>query len=167
MVTDGVPSIPLGQIQTGQLRLGNSEPEYRSHNRVGDVTFEAVISLAALVPHPPLLIPELTGAAGSAQVDALRSACRAAAARLGETASTWLAVGTDGAAFRSFAPDAEALLGLDPVLAAELGAQGRAAWQVFAATVLAAWPDRGAEVLYAGAPFGVGYHVALWEPVGT
>lgn len=57
--------------------------------------------------------------------------------------------------------DAEALAGLDPVLAAELGAVGRAPWQI-AAGVAATGNWRG-RLLYSAAPFGVGYHVALWE----
>lgn len=250
---------------------------------MGDVAFDVVISLAALVPHPPLLVPELTGSAASEQLDELRSACATAVDRLAAAASRWVAIGADGTEFRTFGPrttgtflgygvdvrvglspgfetaaadptlplpvlisgwlrgqgapaasvevelvpttmavadcvrlgrdladryagdepvgllvlgdsstrypgrgpqapddrapafdtavrdtvdaaDAAALLGLDPQLAAELGAQGRAAWQVLAATVLAAWPRSRTDLLYSGAPFGVGYHVAVWSP---
>ncbi|MCX2953422.1 hypothetical protein [Lentzea sp. NEAU-D7] len=55
--------------------------------------------------------------------------------------------------------DVDALLGLDLDLARELGAQGRAAWQVLAG-VPGPWRCSGAEFF---APFGVGYHVAVWE----
>ncbi|WP_322788989.1 class III extradiol ring-cleavage dioxygenase family protein [Lentzea waywayandensis] len=55
--------------------------------------------------------------------------------------------------------DVEGLLGLDAGLAHELGAQGRAAWQVLAG-VPGPWRSLGAEFF---APFGVGYHVAVWE----
>lgn len=55
--------------------------------------------------------------------------------------------------------DAEALLALDPALADELGAGGRVPWQVLAG-VGDSWR---AELLYSAAPFGVGYHVAVWE----
>ncbi|MEJ2856180.1 MULTISPECIES: hypothetical protein [unclassified Saccharothrix] len=55
--------------------------------------------------------------------------------------------------------DQEALKALDPVLADELGAAGRAAWQVLAG-VPGAWRCTRAEF---SAPFGVGYHVAVWE----
>ena len=55
--------------------------------------------------------------------------------------------------------DVDGLLGIDPELARELGAQGRAAWQVLAG-VPGPWRSTGAEFF---APFGVGYHVALWE----
>ncbi len=57
------------------------------------------------------------------------------------------------------AADVDGLLDLDPELARELGAQGRAAWQVLAG-VPGPWRCSGAEFF---APFGVGYHVALWE----
>lgn len=63
--------------------------------------------------------------------------------------------------------DAAALLGLDAELADELGVAGRAAWQVLAG---AAGPDSDAlfdaAVLYEGAPWGVGYLVAVWERHG-
>ncbi|MDX8050338.1 hypothetical protein SK571_13180 [Lentzea sp. BCCO 10_0798] len=55
--------------------------------------------------------------------------------------------------------DVDGLLGLDLELARELGAQGRAAWQVLAG-VPGPWRCSGAEFF---APFGVGYHVAVWE----
>lgn len=63
--------------------------------------------------------------------------------------------------------DAAALLGVDADLAAELGVAGRAAWQVMAG---AAGVDGDAlfdaAVLYEGAPWGVGYLVAVWERHG-
>ncbi|WP_435106807.1 hypothetical protein [Nocardiopsis synnemataformans] len=75
--------------------------------------------------------------------------------------------------------DREGLLRLDPALAAELMAQGRAALQVMAhahalaadatasdATATATDADRGGpvrpRVLYADDPFGVMYYVAVW-----
>lgn len=57
--------------------------------------------------------------------------------------------------------DVEALLSLDVTLSGELGAGGRVPWQVLAG--LAGSARWSAELLYSGAPFGVGYHVALWE----
>ncbi|MDQ2585710.1 hypothetical protein [Saccharothrix yanglingensis] len=55
--------------------------------------------------------------------------------------------------------DRGALRALDPVLAADLGAGGRAAWQV-AAAVPGAWRCTRSAFL---APYGVGYHWAVWE----
>jgi hypothetical protein len=56
--------------------------------------------------------------------------------------------------------DAAALRDLDPDLARELWAAGRAPWQVLAGAVAGA-PVK-AELLYADAPYGVGYFVATW-----
>jgi aromatic ring-opening dioxygenase LigB subunit len=58
--------------------------------------------------------------------------------------------------------DVDALLGLDVELAAELDVSGRAAWQALAGA--AAGRSWRAELVYSEAPFGVGYHVACWEP---
>lgn len=59
------------------------------------------------------------------------------------------------------AADPAALAALDPTLAAELGACGRAPWQI-AAGVLGdgRWV---AKLRYSDMPFGVAYHVATWE----
>ncbi|WP_091674180.1 hypothetical protein [Amycolatopsis marina] len=57
--------------------------------------------------------------------------------------------------------DTAALRAIDPVLSAELGTGGWAPWQVLAGY---AEPGRwSARMLYSGAPFGVRYHVAVWE----
>jgi hypothetical protein len=62
------------------------------------------------------------------------------------------------------AGDAAALRGLDQRLAAELGASGWGPWQVLAAVFGATTCGAArAEALYSGAPYGVGYHVAVWE----
>ena len=41
-----------------------------------------MLTAAAICPHPPLLIPEVTGGAGDAELTALREACHAAVATL-------------------------------------------------------------------------------------
>jgi aromatic ring-opening dioxygenase LigB subunit len=61
-------------------------------------------------------------------------------------------------------PDPAALLDVDPDLAAELGAAGRAAWQVLAGVALAVGGPWTSELLYSDQPFGVAYHVAVWDP---
>jgi hypothetical protein len=60
------------------------------------------------------------------------------------------------------AADPEALLALDAGLAAELNADGRAAWQVLAGVAMAGgrWTGR---LRYSDHPFGVAYHVAVWD----
>jgi len=63
------------------------------------------------------------------------------------------------------AADPAALLALDPGLAAELGAAGRAPWQVLAGVVAAdgrRWKSVDTRLLV---PFGVAYHLAVWDPV--
>jgi hypothetical protein len=55
--------------------------------------------------------------------------------------------------------DADALLALDPALADDLLAAGRAPWQVLAG----AGRTDVAELLYDEAPYGVGYFVASWR----
>ena len=68
----------------------------------------------------------------------------------------------DGAVADALAnADAETLAALDPDLATELGAAGRAPWQVLAAATPGDW--RG-ELHYSAAPYGVGYFVASWSP---
>jgi len=60
--------------------------------------------------------------------------------------------------------DPAALLALDADLAAELGAAGRAAWQVLAGVAVAVGGRWTGELLYSDQPFGVAYHVAVWDP---
>jgi len=59
--------------------------------------------------------------------------------------------------------DAAALSGIDADLAADLGADGRAAWQVLAGA-LGRHRTARATLRYDAAPFGVGYLVASWWP---
>jgi hypothetical protein len=60
------------------------------------------------------------------------------------------------------AADPAGLVALDPELADELMADGRAPWQVLAgATADRTWIGR---LLHSSAPFGVAYHVAVWTP---
>jgi hypothetical protein len=61
--------------------------------------------------------------------------------------------------------DTGALLRLIPELGDELGAVGRAPWQVLAAAVERADAPPGwrGELLYSAAPYGVAYHVAVWD----
>jgi hypothetical protein len=59
--------------------------------------------------------------------------------------------------------DMAALAGLDPVLARDLMATGRAAWQVLAGAMGTSTRPR-TEIPYADAPFGVAYLVAVLYP---
>ncbi|MFG1951330.1 hypothetical protein [Micromonospora sp. NPDC048830] len=69
----------------------------------------------------------------------------------------------DGVARALADADAEALLGLDPVLSAELKAAGRAPWQVLAGAARAAGGAWRGHLGYHDAPYGVSYFVANWE----
>jgi aromatic ring-opening dioxygenase LigB subunit len=64
------------------------------------------------------------------------------------------------------AADPKALLALDAGLAASLGAIGRAPWQILSGVVGKdgrAWRCAHSRLLI---PFGVAYHLAVWDPVG-
>ncbi len=67
----------------------------------------------------------------------------------------------DQAAEALGAADPDALAALDTDVAAELWAAGRAPWHVLAGA--ARGPEWHGELRYTGAPYGVGYHVAVWR----
>lgn len=60
--------------------------------------------------------------------------------------------------------DLPALLDLGTELAAQLRVGGREAWQVGAAAAYAAAPRWRGELLFSEIPYGVAYHVAVWDP---
>ncbi|MGW5052525.1 hypothetical protein [Actinokineospora sp. NPDC004072] len=60
--------------------------------------------------------------------------------------------------------DTGALRAIDPVLADELGVAGRAPWQVLAGFIDADGRDWRAAHATTLIPFGVAYHLAIWEP---
>jgi hypothetical protein len=59
----------------------------------------------------------------------------------------------------------DALLDLDATLASELLVAGREAWQVGASAAQSLAPAYRGQLLYSAAPYGVAYHVALWDAV--
>ncbi|MCX5229145.1 class III extradiol dioxygenase subunit B-like domain-containing protein [Streptomyces sp. NPDC006553] len=72
------------------------------------------------------------------------------------------AAGFDAEAARALGTaDAAALLALEPELAYELKAAGRAPWQVLAGAAESA--DLDGRLLFEDAPYGVGYFVAAWS----
>jgi len=84
-----------------------------------------VIVRAAVVPHPPLLVPELV-AGTHPDVSAVRDACVAAAAALVGVADRWVAVGADAAALVSAPLGPEAVgtfagFGVDVVVRLDAG----------------------------------------------
>ncbi|MCX4473766.1 hypothetical protein OOK41_26255 [Micromonospora sp. NBC_01655] len=90
------------------------------------------------------------------------SACRGTKAPGYDDPRAWAY--DDGVAGALADADAEALLGLDPALSAELSVAGRAPWQVLAGAVRAAGGDWRGELGHHEAPYGVAYLVANWEP---
>lgn len=60
--------------------------------------------------------------------------------------------------------DADALLGLDTDLSAQLKVAGRASWPALAAAVRATGRPWRGRLSYDAAPYGVAYFVASWEP---
>ncbi|ODU00895.1 MAG: hypothetical protein ABS81_22170 [Pseudonocardia sp. SCN 72-86] len=64
-----------------------------------------MISAVAVLPQPPLLVPELAGAAAAETAD-VRDAVRDAAAGLAARASRWIAVGADAGGRRTVTSDA-------------------------------------------------------------
>jgi hypothetical protein len=114
----------------------------------------------------------------------LRLGASSAAAQAGATTRTAVLVMGDGSARRSPAApghfderaapfdlavehalrdgDLAAVAALDPALARDLMATGRAAWQVLAGALGERRP--AGEILYADAPLGVGYLVAVLDP---
>lgn len=62
-----------------------------------------MLSVIAVLPQPPLLVPELTGGA-AVETEALREACRGAAAELADAARTWIVIGADAGGRRGVEP---------------------------------------------------------------
>jgi hypothetical protein len=111
-----------------------------------------VLSTVAVVPEPPLLVPELAPGT-AAETAALREACREAARRLAATSSTWIAVGADPGGRRTVSPGARGSFvgfGVDVVV----GLAADAAEPVDAAMALpllvAGWLRRGLPVTVRG-----------------
>jgi hypothetical protein len=85
------------------------------------------LTSVAVLPQPPLLVPELaTGAA--AETATLRAACVAVAARLGASARQWVAVGADGGGRRGVDQQVRGTFagyGVDVVVALDTAAPDR------------------------------------------
>jgi hypothetical protein len=146
-VGDGDPVLPLS-LTIGRWLLGGRSALYRAVAH--DATADSCVRLGA----------ELAGLAGRVALLVMGdgSACRT------ERAPGYLderAEGFDAGVARALAEaDAGALSGIDPALAADLHAAGRAPWQVLAG---AAHDGRFTGTLLADeAPYGVGYLVASW-----
>ena len=62
-----------------------------------------MLAAIAVLPQPPLLVPELAGGA-AVETEALRAACREAVGTLAGAARNWVVVGADGGGRRTVAP---------------------------------------------------------------
>jgi hypothetical protein len=86
-----------------------------------------VLSAVAVLPEPPLLVPQLaTGAAG--ETAELRAACLLAATRLGRSAARWIAIGADPGGRRTVGPQARGSFvgfGVDVVVGLDTVDRGR------------------------------------------
>lgn len=74
------------------------------YRRRGPLPCEGVISRVAVVPNPPLLVPELT-VHSRPETERLREACLRAATLLCESSRDWIALGTDNAGPRTLGPE--------------------------------------------------------------
>ena len=86
---------PLGRAQPSQRPIRVGEPR--------TPTLAPVLTTVAVLPEPPLLVPELANGA-AAETAELRAACVAAATRLAAAAPRWVAVGADRGGRRTVGP---------------------------------------------------------------
>lgn len=75
-------------------------------HEAGVVTVPGVITRVAVLPHPPLLIPELT-VRSTTETEQLRSACLRAVSSLTHYATEWVAVGVDRAGPTVLTPESK------------------------------------------------------------
>ncbi|HEY2204517.1 MAG TPA: hypothetical protein VGH99_08585 [Pseudonocardia sp.] len=153
------PDLPLPLLIAGWLR--------------GEVARATVTATAALVTEElPTPRCRTAGAELAARADAAGEPVGLLVVGDGATTHTEKAPGyldrragpfDDAVAAALADADPAGLLALDAGLAAELGAVGRAPWQVLAGAAEAAGGRWRGELTYSAAPFGVGYHVALWH----
>ena len=147
---DGKPGLPLA-LGIGALLL--DEAGYTGPRTLQAVD-EAAPAAACLRLGRDLAAVGTAGRRCSRSATAARGAARAAPGYLDERAAPF-----DDAVQQAVRDgDMAALAGLDPDLARDLMATGRAAWQVLAGAFAGARP--ATEISYAADPFGVAYLVA-------
>ncbi|GAA3851471.1 class III extradiol dioxygenase subunit B-like domain-containing protein [Saccharothrix violaceirubra] len=142
---DHDPELPLPALVAAWLREQAGARSVRVHLVAPDTPLDECLALGADLAGGPLLVLG----------DGSHRHGERAVGRADERAGAF-----DDEVGRALAEaDRDALKALDTDLAAELGAAGRAAWQVLAG-VPGDWRCVRSEF---SAPFGVGYHVAVWE----
>ena len=148
------PGLPLPALIAGWLREQAGARTVRVQLLPPDLSVVDCLDLAADLAADPLPMGLLVLADGSNRIGA------SSPARPDERAEPF-----DGDLRAALGkPDPAALAAIDPALAAELGVTGRAAFQVLAGIALAPSKPWQARELYSAAPYGVGYHVAVWDP---
>lgn len=143
--------LPLSLLIGAWLLEGGNFGNVRYHSIAADAPTAECVALGRTLAH--------AGTSAALLVLGDGSACR------GEKSPGYddpRAEGFDAAVAAALAKgDTAALLNLDPGLARELLAAGRAPWQVLAGAVEG--PFGTTELLHDSAPYGVGYLVASWR----
>lgn len=107
--------------------------------------------MAAVLPHPPLLVPELASGA-AAETAAVRAACRAVARRLGDHTTSWVAVGAHPRGRATVAPTARgSFVGFGADVVVDLGAgDGPVDREMALPLLVAGWVRAGSAVRIRG-----------------
>jgi hypothetical protein len=124
----------------------------RRSRRLAPLTLRSVLTMVAVLPESPLLVPELaTGA--SEGVRQVRAAVAEAVARLAGAARRWIAVGSDPAGRRTDGPQARGSFrgfGVDVEVALGPAAHGPADPHLPLPLLIAGWAAAGAVVSVRG-----------------
>lgn len=146
------PAMPLSALVTAWLREQSGATEVTMHLLPPDLSPEDCFALGERLAEDPAPVGLLIAGDGSH-----RHGDRAPG-RPDDRAGPF-----DDAVHEALAAaDAKALQALDPKLADELGAAGRAPWQVLAGAMGQGRWTADAQLLV---PFGVAYHLAVLDPV--
>ncbi|MFL6119871.1 class III extradiol dioxygenase subunit B-like domain-containing protein [Actinophytocola sp.] len=146
------PAMPLSALVTAWLREHAGATEVTMHLIPPDLSPEDCYALGERLAAEPAQVGLLIAGDGSHRHG------EGAPGRSDDRASPFDAAVHE--ALRS--ADAKALQALDPKLADELGAAGRAPWQVLAGAM---GQDRWTADARLLVPFGVAYHLAVLDPV--
>jgi hypothetical protein len=152
------PDLPLPALIAGWLREQAGARTVRVQLLPPDLSVADCLDLGADLAADPLPMGLLVLAEGPNRIG------EAAPARPDERAEPF----DDELRAALSRPDPAAIAAMDPALACELGVSGRPALQVLAGIALTGIALAGGETwqareLYSAAPYGVGYHVAVWD----
>ncbi|MFC4858499.1 hypothetical protein [Actinophytocola glycyrrhizae] len=148
------PAMPLSALVTAWLRAQVAAAAVTVHLVPGDLSPDECFALGERLAGIPEPVGLLVAADGSH-----RHGDRAPG-RPDDRAGPF----DDSVHYALASADPKALMALDPALAAELGAAGRAPWQVLAGVLGQGEWTADARLMV---PFGVAYHLAVLDPVHT